>query len=216
MVVTGRKEAGKLLNQVAVRGLSKAYRRRILFKDISLTIPDRSVFVLLGPNGTGKTTFLRIICGLIPATSGQIEIIINGQALSPREKRTQIGLISPDLALYGELSAVENLEFFAEVRGIPFSLAWARELLHFVGLQGREHDLLDTYSSGMKQRMKYACALLHQPHILILDEPTTNLDESGVALVDKIIKQQKQQGIVIIATNEPREVAYGDQTFTLA
>jgi len=205
-----------LLNQITIKALSKAYRRRVLFKDISLTIPDRSAFVILGPNGAGKTTFLRIICGLIPATSGQVEIIINGQVLTAREKRNQIGLVSPDLALYGELSAVENLEFFAGVRGFSFSLDRARELLHLVGLQGRGHDLLNTYSSGMKQRLKYACALLHQPHILILDEPTTNLDESGVALVDKIIKQHKQRGIVIIATNESREVAYGDQTFTLA
>ncbi|NLZ39252.1 MAG: ABC transporter ATP-binding protein [Firmicutes bacterium] len=205
-----------MLNQITIKALSKAYRRRVLFKDISLTIPDRSAFVILGPNGAGKTTFLRIICGLIPATSGQVEIIINGQVLTAREKRNQIGLVSPDLALYGELSAVENLEFFAGVRGFSFSLDRARELLHLVGLQGRGHDLLNTYSSGMKQRLKYACALLHQPHILILDEPTTNLDESGVALVDKIIKQHKQRGIVIIATNESREVAYGDQTFTLA
>ena len=84
-----------------------------------------------------------------------------------------------------------------------------------MGLKGRGHDFVHTYSSGMKQRLKYAYALLHQPHILILDEPTTNLDEAGVALVDSVIRRQRERGIVIMATNEPEEVAYGDQTFTL-
>ncbi|HZK23902.1 MAG TPA: ABC transporter ATP-binding protein [Oscillospiraceae bacterium] len=205
-----------MLNQVVVKNLSKAYQRRKLFTDVSLTIPDNSVLVVLGPNGAGKTTFLRILCGLTPATSGQVDIMINGQILTAGQRRAQLGLVTPELELYGELSAVENLEFFAGVRELPFSRQQARELLAFVGLKGRGHDFLKTYSSGMKQRIKYAYALLHQPHILVLDEPTSNLDEAGVALVDTIIRQQKERGIVIMATNEPGEVAYGDQTFTLA
>lgn len=205
-----------MLTKVEVKNLSKAYQSRKLFTDVSVTIPDRSVFVVLGHNGAGKTTFLRILCGLIPATSGQIEFVMDGKVLTPREKRAQLGLVSPDLELYGELSAAENLEFFSGVRGLPFSLDRAREVLEFVGLKGRGRDYVATYSSGMKQRMKYAYALLHDPHILVLDEPTTNLDEVGVALVDRIIRRQKERGIVIMATNEPREVSYGDQTLSLA
>lgn len=205
-----------MLTQVAIKNLSKAYQKRKLFTDVSVTIPNQSVFVILGHNGAGKTTFLRILCGLVPATSGQVEITVNDKVLTVQEKRSQIGLVSPDLELYGDLSAVENLEFFAGVRGLPFTLARARELLEFVGLAGRGRDLLATYSSGMKQRMKYAYALLHDPQILVLDEPTTNLDEAGVALVDSIIRRQRERGIVIMATNEPREVSYGDQTFSLA
>lgn len=204
-----------MLNQVAVKNLSKFYRQRKLFTDVSLTVPDQSVLVVLGPNGAGKTTFLRILCGLTPATAGKVEITINGQILTPEERRAQLGLVTPELELYGELTAVENLEFFARVRELPFSRQQARELLEFVGLKGRGHDFVHTYSSGMKQRLKYAYALLHQPHILILDEPTTNLDEAGVALVDSVIRRQRERGIVIMATNEPEEVAYGDQTFTL-
>lgn len=202
--------------RVEIRNLSKAYHVRKLFTDVNITIPDRSVFAVLGHNGAGKTTFLRVLCGLIPATSGQVDYIIKDKKLTPAEKRAQLGLVSPDLQLYDELTAVENLEFFSEVRGIPFTLDRAREMMEFVGLKGRGHDYVGTYSSGMKQRMKYAYALLHDPHILVLDEPTSNLDEVGVALVDSIIKRQKEKGIVIMATNEPREVSYGDQTLSLA
>lgn len=203
-------------NYVAVKELSKEYSCRRLFADVSITIPDRSAFVVLGHNGAGKTTFLRIICGLVPATSGQVDFVHCGKVLTAAEKRAKLGLVSPELELYGELSAVENLEFFSGVRGLPFTLQRAREILEFVGLKGRGHDYVCTFSSGMKQRMKYAQALLHDPHVLILDEPTANLDEVGVALVDAIIRRQKEKGIVIMATNEPREVCYGDQQLSLA
>jgi heme exporter protein A len=203
-------------NAVEIKNLSKAYSGRKLFTAVNIIIPDHSVFVVLGHNGSGKTTFLRILCGLIPATAGQVDVVVNGAVLSPAEKRTQLGLVSPDLELYGDLSAVENLEFFCGVRGLPFTLDKAREILEFVGLKGRGRDFVCTFSSGMKQRMKYAQALLHDPRILVLDEPTSNLDEAGIALVDTVIKRQREKGIVIMATNEPREVAYADQTLSLA
>lgn len=203
-------------NQVAVHNLTKAYTFRKLFEGLSFVVPDHTVFVVLGHNGAGKTTLLRVICGLIPATAGKVEVTLAGRVLDPAEKRAAIGLVSPDLELYGELSAMENLEFFSGVRGLPFSREKARQLLEYVGLKGRGNDYVRTYSSGMKQRMKYAYALLHDPHILVLDEPTTNLDTRGVALVDEVIRCQRERGIVIMATNEPREVSYADQTLSLA
>lgn len=205
-----------MLNQVEVVNLAKVYGYRKLFSDVSVVIPDHSVFVVLGHNGAGKTTLLRILCGLIPATAGHVQVTLDGKALTKSEKRAQIGLVSPDLELYGELTALENLEFFAGVRGLHFNLGKAREMLEFVGLQGRGNDYVSTYSSGMKQRMKYAYALLHHPHILVLDEPTSNLDEKGVELADTVIRRQRESGIVIMATNEPREVSYADQTLSLA
>lgn len=203
-------------NKIEVKGLSKAYGFRKLFSNLSFEIPDRSVFAVLGHNGSGKTTMLRIICGLIPATAGQVNIIRNGKVLSRGERRAVLGLVSPELELYGELTALENLEFFSRVRGLPYDRKKCGELLASLGLKGRGHDLVGTFSSGMKQRMKYACALLHDPDILVLDEPTTNLDEEGLSLVDGIIRRQRQKGIVVMATNEPREVSYADQTLRLA
>jgi heme exporter protein A len=205
-----------LQNGVEIRKLSKAFHYRKLFSDINTIIPDRTVFVVLGNNGSGKTTLLRIMCGLIPATSGRVEVTLGGKLLTPGERRAQFGLVSPDLELYGELTALENLEFFSGVRGLDFSRDKARELLEFVGLKGRGKDYVGTYSSGMKQRMKFAYALLHDPHILVLDEPTSNLDAKGIDMVDSVISAQRERGIVIMATNEPREVSYADQTLTLA
>lgn len=203
-------------NRIEIKGLSKAYGRRKLCSEVTLTIPGRSVFTVSGPNGSGKTTFLLLLCSLIPATAGKVEVVIEGRVLTVAEKRAHIGLVSTDLELYDELSAVENLEFFCAVRGAPFTVKQAREMLEFIGLQGRGRDRLRTFSSGMKQRLKYACALLHNPYILVLDEPASHLDEAGAMLVNTIIERQREKGIVIMATNEPRELSYGEQTLFLA
>jgi heme exporter protein A len=201
---------------VVVKNLTKAYRYRKLFSDLSFVVEENTVFAVLGANGAGKTTLLRIICDLAPVTSGKVEITVGGRLLETAERRALLGLVSPDLELYGELSALENLEFFAGVRGTPFSREKAREMLEYVGLKGRGHDFVSTYSSGMKQRLKYAYALFHDPRILILDEPTSNLDSKGVALVEQVIRRQRERGIVIMATNEQREVSYADRTLSLA
>ncbi len=201
---------------VAVNDLTKAYRYRRLFSGLSFVVEHNTVFAVLGSNGAGKTTLLRIICDLVPPTSGRVEITTDGRQFDAAERRAILGLVSPDLELYGELTALENLEFFAGVRGLAFSREKARELLEYVGLKGRGHDFVFTYSSGMKQRLKYAYALYHEPRILILDEPTSNLDSRGVALVEEVIRRQRERGIVIMATNEQREVSYADRTLSLA
>jgi len=209
-------ELAVLGNRIEVRNLGKAYSRRPLFADISLTIPDRTALVVHGPNGSGKTTFLHLLCGLIPSTTGKVDVYLHGRALSPGERRRALGLVSPDLRLYDDLTAAENLAFFSAVRGFAYSADEARGVLERVGLKVRGHELLRTFSAGMKQRMKYACALWHRPHILLLDEPTSNLDAAGVALVWDIVEQQRSRGIVVIATNEREELRYGDQTLVFA
>ena len=201
---------------VVVKNLTKAYRYRKLFSNLSFVVENNTVFAVLGHNGAGKTTLLRIICDLVPATSGRVEITVDGRTIDAAQRRATLGLVSPDLELYGELTALENLEFFAGVRGLRFSREKARDLLEYVGLKGCGQDFVSTYSSGMKQRLKYAYALFHAPRILILDEPTSNLDSNGVALVGQIIRRQRERGMVIMATNDYREVSYADQTLSLA
>lgn len=203
-------------NCIRINNLSKTYGSRRLFHNVSMIVPDRSVLVLHGPNGSGKTTFLKILCGLLSPTSGQVEVVVSGEVLSAEGKRAALGLVSPELRLYDGLSAVENLEFFAAVRGVPFSVERAREMLEYVGLKGRGRDPLSTYSAGMKQRLKYACALWHKPHVLVLDEPASHMDEQGASLVDKVISRQRGCGIVLLATNDPQEQRYGDQVYAFA
>jgi len=202
-------------NRIEVQGLGKAYNDRWLFRDLDIIIPDNSVMAVQGPNGSGKTTLLYILCGLVAASSGYINIVLEDREVTQAQKRMQLGLVSPELRLYEGLSAVENLEFFCAVRGLPFSLLRARELLEFVGLAKRGRDFVGNFSSGMKQRLKYACALWHRPHILVLDEPTSHLDEKGAQLVEQIILEQRRRGMVVLATNEPAEIKFGDQSLVL-
>ncbi len=119
-------------------------------------------------------------------------------------------MVSPDLTVYDEMSAIENLRFFAQVRGLGAGPELAKSLLDRFGLGGRGRDLVGAYSSGMKQRLKYAFALMHDPPLLLLDEPTANLDERGIALVHDTIAQARLSKCIVIATNEPEEVRLGD------
>ena len=144
---------------------------------------------------------------------GTATLEIDGKQFRHIEIRNHIGLVSPDLVLYEELTAIENLSFFAGVAGYHFSIAELEERLTNMGLENRGNDLVGSYSSGMKQRLKYCLALLRDPQMLLLDEPTANLDDKGKELVDKIIKSHK--GITIIATNEKTELEYGDQIVRL-
>ena len=126
-----------------------------------------------------------------------------------------MGLVMPDLELYGELTAIENLEYLSHIRGLNPDKDQLKEKIAGVGLAGREDDMVLSYSSGMKQRLKYVFALLHEPQIFLLDEPTANLDEEGVSMVEEMIALQKQRGLVLLATNEKTDLKYGDQIIQL-
>ena len=130
--------------------------------------------------------------------------------LNSIERRRNIGYVAPDLTLYRELTGAENLQFFGELAGVRLTRENLIEMLTEVGLRGRGHDLVGAYSSGMRQRLKYAFALIRRPKALLLDEPTANLDVDGIAMVERIIDQHRMDGgLTIIATNEPREMEWG-------
>jgi heme exporter protein A len=170
---------------------------------------------ITGPNGSGKSTLVRVLCGLARPTSGTVTVRLDGMKLLPADCRAEIGLVAPDMALYHELTALENLSFFAKVRGLAIGTAQLRALLGRVGLGDRGDDLVGLYSSGMRQRLKYAQALLHRPRLLFLDEPTAYLDEAGSAMVSEVIAEQRRHGILVLATNEPGEVVFGDEVLRL-
>jgi heme exporter protein A len=199
--------------RLVIDGLAKSYPGRPVFSGISAEVEVGHRLVISGPNGSGKSTFVRVLCAFIRPTKGKVTLAIGDQTLSRLEMRSHIGLVSPDLVLYDELTAVENLAFFSGVAGHHFESTELNNRLSAVGLEGRGDDLVGSYSSGMKQRLKYCLALLRNPELLLLDEPTANLDDRGKEIVDKIIKSH--QGIVVIATNEKTELEYGDQIIRL-
>ncbi|MGC8874977.1 MAG: heme ABC exporter ATP-binding protein CcmA [Chloroflexia bacterium] len=203
------------MHRLILQAIGKRYGRLRALQGVEAQVESGEVLVVAGRNGSGKSTLLRIIAGLTRPSSGTVVLYENGRILSPEERRSRIGLVAVDVALYGELTARENLAFFARVRGQTLLPKEALRLLAEVGLAGREDDLVLTYSSGMRQRLKYACALLHRPPVLLLDEPGANLDASGTEMVERILAQQRQRGLVVLATNDPREVAWGDRVVRL-
>lgn len=198
------------LEQLDVR-----YGQRRVLSGISLTIRAGEVLVVAGDNGSGKSTLLRVLAGLQRPNAGAVRYLAQGEQLAAPQARQLIGWVAPDLVLYRDLTALENLRFFADVRGLRRSDAQLAALLAEVDLEGRGGDLLASYSSGMTQRLRYAYALLHQPPVLLLDEPTVTLDEDGAALVEHLISRQRDRGLLVIATNDPRELRYGDYLLTL-
>jgi len=199
--------------KLILNGLAKSYPGRPVFKDINAEVKNGEVLIIAGPNGSGKSTLTRVICGFLRPTKGKVTLEIGNEKFARLDLRPHIGLVSPDLVLYDELTAVENLSFFAGVSGLKFPVKELEKRLEIVGLGRRGHDPVGSYSSGMKQRLKYCLALLRNPELLLLDEPTSNLDEAGKKLVYEIIKSHK--GILVIATNEKSELDYGNKIVRL-
>jgi heme exporter protein A len=184
---------------------------RRIFRDISIETEQGKCLVITGPNGSGKSTLLKIISALLLPTAGKVVFENNGGALIGRQIIPHIGLVAPDLILYDELTADENIRFFGSMSGS--NINDLSKMFADFGLENRGNDLVRSYSSGMKQRLKYMLALMRKPQLLLLDEPTANLDDSGKNLVHEIIR--KHDGITVIATNEQSELEYGDKSIIL-
>jgi len=165
---------------ITIQNLSKKYGTFTAVNQLNLTIPQGEVFGFLGPNGAGKSTTLRMLLTLIQPTSGIITIFDKNLHTHRSELLRQIGSIieKPDFHLY--LSAITNLKIQAGLNGIHPTSEKLYEMLELVGLKGRENDKVKAYSHGMKQRLGLAQALIHDPKLIILDEPTTGLDPQGI------------------------------------
>jgi heme exporter protein A len=189
--------------------LTKTFGRRLIFNGLNFELNNSlsarqagTIFGIAGPNGSGKSTLVKIIAGIISPSGGKIEHHLNGKEIKPEELHNHIGLVSPYLVLYDEFTAWENLDFFAKIRGIKLNNERVNQLLDNFAIYDRRNDLVKTYSSGMKQRLKFVFALMHSPNLLILDEPTSNLDDEGKEAVYKMIKEEGENNIIIIASNE--------------
>lgn len=191
---------------VEALGLNKSFGRRLIFNDLNFKFDSAGVYGISGPNGSGKSTLVKIIAGIIGASKGKLKHSINSKTLSEEQLHNHIGFVAPYLVLYEEFSTYENLKLFSDIRGITFNKERVDYLLNKLLLYKRKDDLFKTYSSGMKQRAKFIFALMHLPQLIILDEPTSNLDEEGKASVYEIIREESQKNIVLIASNEKNDL----------
>jgi len=198
-----------------VNNLTKYFGQRKVFKDLSFIVEDNSCLVVIGKNGSGKTTLLKILAGLYSPNEGEIKYNLGGKTIKKDQTKKFLSLVAPDLNLYDELTALENLKFLSKIQSLSFGEDDLLKKIHDAGLKGRENDLVGSFSSGMKQKLKYVFALLNQPKFLLLDEPSSNLDEDGIAYLEKIISEQKKRGILILATNNKKETEYGEKILSL-
>ncbi|MBT8387258.1 MAG: ABC transporter ATP-binding protein [Ignavibacteria bacterium] len=195
--------------------LTKSFGRRLIFKEINFVWEMKGIFGISGPNGSGKSTLVKIIAGLLSPTKGKIIHKNSDKEIIPEKLHDHIGFVSPYLVLYEEFSAWENLEIFAHIRGIELDKDRVKKLLEEFLIYNRRDDLVKTYSSGMKQRLKFVFALMHIPEVLIFDEPTSNLDEDGKKVVHDIIRNAGKERIVIIASNENNDLEFCDDILYL-
>lgn len=210
--------------RLVVENLTRSFGARRIFGPLSFEVAAGTVLGVAGSNGSGKTTLLRTLAGLIRPTGGSTKIFLEGESgkeagggRDPRDSTFCIGWCAPDLSLYGELTAEENLIFFERVRGPAGSPSRAKELLAGVGLPSDSHSKksLGALSTGQRQRVKLVFATLHSPAVLLLDEPSSNLDADGVDVVARVVAAQRTRGIAVIASNDPRDLALTDTRIAL-
>ncbi len=194
--------------------LTRRFGDRLAVNNLTLSIEKGTIYGFLGPNGSGKSTTIRMLCGLLAPTSGSgtvlgYDLITQSEAIKQR-----IGYMSQKFSLYEDLTVEENLDFYAGIYGLDSAERKRRkkELLELAGLVGRERQLAGTLSGGWKQRLALSCALLHQPELLILDEPTAGVDPVSRRVFWDVIHRLAKQGItVLVSTHYMDEAQTCDQ-----
>jgi len=186
-------------------------RRRNIFTDVNITLTNHEVLGIVGSNGSGKTTMLKVLSGILRPSGGLVKFTVDDIAKNPVEISSHIGFVSPYLVLYEEFTPLEHLKLSAKFHNISFDAKFTDDILKNFQLYKRRNDLIKTFSSGMKQRVKYMIALQKSPEILFLDEPYTNLDTEGIETVNSFVENHKNSGGgVLIASNDDRELSLSD------
>ncbi|MCE7791722.1 ABC transporter ATP-binding protein [Salipaludibacillus sp. CUR1] len=188
--------------------LRKVYKGTAAVDSVNLFLEKGESVGLLGPNGAGKSTTISMIASLIAPSAGDVRL--NGKSVlkHPNEIRKVLGIVPQEIALYPELTAFENLKFFGRIYGLKGEALSRRvqEVLKLLGLEDRQKDLVKTYSGGMKRRINIGAALLHQPEILIMDEPTVGIDpQSRSYILDTVRKLNEEKGMTVLYTSHYME-----------
>jgi ABC-type multidrug transport system ATPase subunit len=218
-----RAEAGGT-PMIALRNLTKAFGSKVALRGVNLTVMPGESMVIFGPNGAGKSTMIRILCALSRPTSGTVQI--GGLDLRKHAEgiRVYLGVVSHAPLLYDSLTAEENLHFFGRLYGMSAPDERIAEMLQRVGLHQRRKDLVRNYSRGMVQRLAIARALLHDPEILLLDEPDTGLDPQAAEMLHRLLEElsgrtamdQRRRTIVTVTHNLERGLAVADRLVIMA
>jgi ABC-2 type transport system ATP-binding protein len=183
---------------IETNGLTKSFGDIKAVDNVSLIINEGEMFGLVGPDGSGKTTTIRMLCGILAPTLGTAIVLDHDVVKHPEQVKKDIGYLSQRFSLYGDLSIDENIEFFAEINGVFDYKARREELLEFTRLKSFRDRLAERLSGGMKQKLALACTLIHAPKIILLDEPTTGVDPVSRRDFWKILQSLLKQGITIV------------------
>ncbi len=211
----GRVEHEAPAAAVAVRGLRRDYNDRPVLRDVSIELPVGRTLVVLGPNGAGKTTLLRILATLLRPTSGEARVLGAELPRGSWKARGRIGYVGHEPLLYRELSIHENLEFNARLHGLAAPGERIGELLGRAGLGRRSDEPVRNLSAGMLQRAAVCRALLHEPELLLLDEPRSHLDVAGAEIVDAMVAPKAGRARVIVTHELERGLAEADRVLAL-
>lgn len=203
---------------IEIRKLVKTFGHRVVLRNLNLAINEGDFVTLLGANGAGKTTLLHIVASLSKPTAG--DVLINGYHLTDAasQLRRFIGLVSHKTLLYDDLTGEQNLHFYARMYDVPNAAERIETVLAQVGLSGRQYDPVRTYSRGMKQRLAIARAILHNPPILLLDEPDTGLDQHAADMLSSLLSAvgASQRTVLMTTHNLERGLSLGNRLTILA
>ena len=185
----------------------KQFGDNVAVDNISLEIEEGEIFGLLGPNGAGKSTIINIICGLLSKDRGKVEILGRDIKKDPFYAKRNIGIVPQDIAIYDDLTAFENIKFFAGLYGLKGRLLKDRvvEALEFVGLEDKSKCRPGDFSGGMKRRLNIACAIAHRPKLIIMDEPTVGIDPQSRNHILQSVRRLNEMGCTIIYTSHYME-----------
>lgn len=190
-----------------ITNLRKGFGNRVAVKGVSFHVKRGELFGLLGPNGAGKSTVISMICGLLQPDQG--DVLVDGISVlkQPVKVKEKIGVVPQDIALYGDMSALDNLLFWGQMYGLSRkkALKKAEEVLEVVGLSDRKKDKLAGFSGGMKRRINIGAAIMHEPELLIMDEPTVGIDPQSRNHILEMVKSFNARGMTVIYTSHYME-----------
>jgi heme exporter protein A len=186
---------------IETKKLVKRFGSKTVLRGVDFNVQPGEFVALLGPNGAGKTTFLRILASLSRPTLG--EVIVAGHKLPDQadQVRAQLGVVSHLPLLYPELTAEENLRFYARMYGIDHVEMRITEVLQMIGLEHRRRDLVSTFSRGMQQRLAIGRAVIHDPQVMLFDEPYTGLDQDASEMLDEVLRSVAAEGRTVVMTS---------------